>query len=125
MAVPLLTLNSLLPSQSLFNEIQSIHETGFFHELDSFFCCKDGIAAAPSSTQVRRVDTCGRILRRDESLEEKGAYTHSNSAICIADRKISLGEASVWWMSMSKIVAVAIYFYVTRGCIVVHTHTVV
>jgi hypothetical protein len=51
MAVPLLTLNSLLPSQSLFNEIQSIHETGFFHELDSFFCCKDGVPATPSSTQ--------------------------------------------------------------------------
>ena len=52
MAVPLLTLNSLLPSQSLFNEIQSIHETGFFHELDSFFCCKDGVPPPPASTQV-------------------------------------------------------------------------
>ena len=52
MAVPLLTLNSLLPSQSLFNEIQSIHETGFFHELDSFFCCRDGVPATLSSTQV-------------------------------------------------------------------------
>ena len=45
MAAPLLTLNSLLPSQSLFNEIQSIHETGFFHELDSYFICKDGNTA--------------------------------------------------------------------------------
>ena len=51
MAAPLLTLNSLLPSQSLFNEIQSIHETGFFHELDSFFVCKDGNSAT-TPTQV-------------------------------------------------------------------------
>lgn len=27
--------NSLLPSQSIFNEIQSIHDTGFFHEIES------------------------------------------------------------------------------------------
>jgi len=27
--------NSLLPSQSIFNEIQSIHDTGFFHEMES------------------------------------------------------------------------------------------
>ncbi len=27
--------NSLLPSQSIFNEIQSIHETGFFHEIET------------------------------------------------------------------------------------------
>ena len=57
--MPLLTLNSLLPSQSLFNEIQSIHETGFFHELDSFFCCKDGVPATPSSTQVN--SSAGRM----------------------------------------------------------------
>ncbi len=27
--------SSLLPSQSIFNEIQSIHDTGFFHEIES------------------------------------------------------------------------------------------
>lgn len=32
MAASLLAVNSLLPSQSIFTEIQSIHETGFFHE---------------------------------------------------------------------------------------------
>ena len=32
MAASLLAVNSLLPSQSIFTEIQSIHDTGFFHE---------------------------------------------------------------------------------------------
>ena len=27
--------NSLLPSQSILNEIQSIHDTGLFHEIES------------------------------------------------------------------------------------------
>lgn len=37
MAATALAVNSsLLPSQSIFNEIQSIHETGFFHEIESF-----------------------------------------------------------------------------------------
>ena len=27
--------NSFLPSQSIFNEIQSIHDTGLFHEIES------------------------------------------------------------------------------------------
>ena len=37
MAAAALAVNSsLLPSQSIFNEIQSIHETGFFHEIESF-----------------------------------------------------------------------------------------
>lgn len=54
MAAPLLAVNSLLPSQSLFNEIQSIHETGFFHELDSFF--KETPATVP--TQV-----CKRVCQ--------------------------------------------------------------
>ena len=27
--------NSLLPSQSIFNEIKSIHDTGLFHEIES------------------------------------------------------------------------------------------
>lgn len=37
MAASLLTVKntSLLPSQSIFNEIQSIHDTGFFHEIES------------------------------------------------------------------------------------------
>lgn len=37
MTASLLTVksNSLLPSQSIFNEIQSIHDTGFFHEIES------------------------------------------------------------------------------------------
>lgn len=35
MAASLLAVSSLLPSQSIFNEIQSIHETGFFHEMQS------------------------------------------------------------------------------------------
>ena len=35
MAASLLAVSSLLPSQSIFNEIQSIHETGFFHEIQS------------------------------------------------------------------------------------------
>lgn len=37
MAASLLAVktNSLLPSQSIFNEIQSIHDTGFFHEMES------------------------------------------------------------------------------------------
>lgn len=38
MAATTLTVSngSLLPSQSIFNEIQSIHDTGFFHEIESF-----------------------------------------------------------------------------------------
>ncbi len=37
MAASLLAMktSSLLPSQSIFNEIQSIHDTGFFHEMES------------------------------------------------------------------------------------------
>ena len=74
--MPLLTLNSLLPSQSLFNEIQSIHETGFFHELDSFFCCKDGVPATPSSTQV---NSSARRMheKRYITVEKGGVYLHS------------------------------------------------
>ena len=41
--------NSLLPSQSIFNEIQSIHETGFFHEIE--FLVREE-AAANSYTTV-------------------------------------------------------------------------
>ena len=63
MAAPLLTINSLLPSQSLFNEIQSVHETGFFHELDSFFCCKDGnFATAPTQVNMEYQVKCGSFL---------------------------------------------------------------
>ena len=54
MAGTLLAINSLLPSQSLFNEIQSVHETGFFHELDTLF--KDNTAAIPA--QVSKRDAC-------------------------------------------------------------------
>lgn len=35
MAASMLTVSSLLPSQSIFNEIQSIHETGFFQEIQA------------------------------------------------------------------------------------------
>lgn len=61
MAAPLLTLNSLLPSQSLFNEIQSIHETGFFHELDSYFICKDGNTSnTPAQVNITKDVVCLR-----------------------------------------------------------------
>lgn len=91
MAVPVLTLNSLLPSQSLFNEIQSIHDTGFFHELDSFLCCKDGLSVT-APTQVRIClatnylyfgDLVGQyyILLLSTRSSKKGAYTH-NSLRC-------------------------------------------
>lgn len=77
MATPLLTLNSLLPSQSLFNEVQSIHDTGFLHELDSFFCCKDAISA-PNPTQVnvsRNVSlTIWRPRSSPVSLEKRGVF---------------------------------------------------
>ena len=59
MAGSLLAINSLLPSQSLFNEIQSVHETGFFHELDTLF--KDNTASIP--VQVSRRDVCILFLR--------------------------------------------------------------
>ena len=42
--------NSLLPSQSIFTEVQSIHDTGFFHEFESIM--KEG--AQSSSSTVRR-----------------------------------------------------------------------
>lgn len=37
MAASLLAVknSSLLPSQSIFNEVQSIHDTGFFHEMET------------------------------------------------------------------------------------------
>ena len=77
MAVPLLTINSLLPSQSLFNEIQSVHETGFFHELDSYLCCKDGFSATAPATQVNILDPAPKII----PLPGKGAIVRERGRI--------------------------------------------
>jgi len=49
MATSLLTVSSLLPSQSIFNEIQSIHETGFFQELHAI----GDIDPVPGTHKVR------------------------------------------------------------------------
>lgn len=60
MTASLLTVksNSLLPSQSIFNEIQSIHDTGFFHEIESmskdcgFNSVSDGVNAMNSFSSM-------------------------------------------------------------------------
>ena len=98
MAVPLLTLNSLLPSQSLFNEIQSIHETGFFHELDSFFSCRDGVPVTPSSTQVNTLDTMHAKQRW-----ERGAYTLPNSKTILHNIVINFVKENEVTRSMDEI----------------------
>ena len=61
MAATALAVNSsLLPSQSIFNEIQSIHETGFFHEIESF--AKE--EAAGSLSTVRPALDCINATHR-------------------------------------------------------------